>query len=64
MRAERVKQRASAAAARANAPTVEETHRPIKEEEVLHGDNNNKEEGVGSETMDDVDEAFSRTIMV
>ena len=56
MRAEHAEQQAShAAAARANDPSVEdEARRPI-EEEVFHGNDDNEEEGVGSETMDDVD---------
>ena len=58
MRAERAEQRARsrAAAARANAPPIEEARRPIEEEEVLfHGDDDDEEEGVGSKMMDDVD---------
>ena len=69
MRAERAEQRNEqrSAAARANAP-VEEAHRPIKDEEVsqldivdeddvYHGNADDKEECVGSKTMDvDYDE--------
>jgi hypothetical protein len=64
VRAERAEQRTEqqSAAARANAP-VEEAHRPIEEEEVsqldivddndvYHGNDDDKEECVGSETMD------------
>ncbi len=65
MRAERAEQRAEqrSAAARANAP-VEEAHRPIKEEEVSqldivdnddvyqHGNDDDEEECVWSDTMD------------
>jgi len=65
VRAERAKQRAeqqSAASGRANAPVVE-AHLPIEEEEVsqldivdnndvYHGNDDDEEECVGSETMD------------
>ncbi len=64
MHAERAEQQTEqrSAATRANAP-VEEAHRPIEEEEVsqldivddndvYHGNDDNEEECVGSETMD------------
>jgi len=73
VRAERAEQRneqrsaaarANAAASQANAPVLEEAHRPIEEEEVSqldivdnddvyqHGNNDNEEECVWSDTMD------------
>ncbi len=69
VRAERAEQREQrSAAAQANAPPVEEAHRPIEEEEasqldivddddvVYHGNDKDEEECVGSDTMADVDD--------
>jgi hypothetical protein len=74
VRAERAEQRTEqrSAVTRANAP-VEEAHRPIDEEDLLqldivddndvyHGNDDNKEECVGSETMDVDDDEEERKV--